>query len=48
MRAQLAMELVRDYGLTMAETARQLSVTTSAISKIFIRNKVREDELDRS
>ncbi len=40
-RAQLAMELVRDYGLTMAETARQLGVTTSAISKIFTRNKGR-------
>lgn len=38
-RAQLTMELVRDYGLTLAETARQLGVSTSAISKVFIRNR---------
>lgn len=38
-RAKLAMELVRDYGLTLAETARQLGVSTSAISRIFERNK---------
>ena len=38
-RAQLSMELVRDYGLTLAETARQLGVSTSAISRIFERNK---------
>jgi putative transposase len=37
-RAKLAMEFVRDYGLTLAETARQLGVSTSAISKIFERN----------
>ena len=36
-RAQLALKLVEDYGLTMAETARQLGVSTSAISKIFER-----------
>jgi len=41
-RVQLSMELVKNYGLTlaeMAETARQLGVSTSAISKIFVRNK---------
>lgn len=38
-RMRLAHELVKEYGLTLAETARQLGVTTSAISKIFIRNK---------
>ncbi len=38
-RVQLAMELVRGYGLTLAETARQLGVSTSAISKIFNRSK---------
>jgi putative transposase len=36
-RRQLAMELVTYYGLTLAETARQLGVSTSAISKIFTR-----------
>lgn len=38
-RTQLAKELVDNIGLTMAETARQLGVTTSAISRIFERNK---------
>ena len=38
-RAKLAKDLVEDYGLTLAETARQLGVSTSAISKIFARNK---------
>ena len=37
LRAQLAKELVEKPGLTMAETARQLGVTTSAISRIFER-----------
>ena len=39
LRGQLAKELVENLGLTMAETARQLGVTTSAISRIFERNK---------
>ena len=38
-RAKLAKDLVEDYGLTLAETARQVGVSTSAISKIFARNK---------
>jgi len=38
LRAQLAKELVQDIGLTMAETARQLGVTTSAVSRMFERN----------
>ena len=38
-RAQPAKELVEDYGLTLAETARQVGVPTSAISKVFARNK---------
>ena len=38
-RAYLARLLTKDYGLTLAETARQLGVTTSAISKIFSRNE---------
>ncbi|MBN2062756.1 MAG: transposase [Deltaproteobacteria bacterium] len=37
-RARLALKLVRDRGLTMAETARQLGVCTSAISRILERN----------
>ena len=39
LRAQLAKERVEKLGLTMAETARQLGVTTSAISRIFERTK---------
>jgi putative transposase len=39
LRVQLAKDLVENHGLTMAETARQLGVTTSAISRIFERNK---------
>ena len=39
LRAQLAKELVEKLGLTMAETARQLGVITSAISRIFERTK---------
>jgi len=38
LRARLALELVREYGLTLAETARQLGVSTSAVSQILIRN----------
>ena len=38
-RAYLARLLPKYYGLTLAETARQLGVTTSAVSKIFSRNK---------
>ena len=34
-RARIAIELVKKYGLTSAEVARQLGVTTSAISKIM-------------
>ena len=37
-RIKLAIELVTDHGLTLAETARQLGVSTSAISKILSRN----------
>jgi DNA-directed RNA polymerase specialized sigma subunit len=37
-RAQLAIELTEGYGLTLAEAGRQLGVSTSAISRIFIRN----------
>ncbi|MBW2143702.1 MAG: transposase [Deltaproteobacteria bacterium] len=36
-RAQLAVDLVENFGLTFAETGRQLGVSTSAISKIFMR-----------
>ena len=37
-RSYLARLLPRYYGLTLAETARQLGVTTSAVSKIFSRH----------
>lgn len=40
-RSQLADRLVEEYGLPLAETARQLGVSTSAISKVLQR-KVRE------
>ena len=36
--AQLAIELTEGYGLTLAEAGRQLGVSTSAISKIYMRN----------
>jgi putative transposase len=38
-RARLALNLVESYGLSLAEAGRQLGVSTSAISKIFVRNK---------
>jgi putative transposase len=37
LRVRLATELVAEHGLTLAETARQLGVSTSAISKILMR-----------
>jgi REP element-mobilizing transposase RayT len=37
LRAQLALDLVENYGLSLAEAGRQLGVSTSAISKIFTR-----------
>ena len=36
-RSDLAYQLVTEYGATLAETGRQLGVSTSAISKIFKR-----------
>ena len=38
-RSELALLLVKKLGLTMAESARQLGVCTSAITKIITRNK---------
>ena len=38
-RKHLAMELVEGYGLTLAEVARHLGVSTSAISRIFERKR---------
>jgi hypothetical protein len=46
MRARLAKELVEGFGLTMAEKARQLGVTTSGISRILEKNKL-ESSLSR-
>lgn len=37
LRTRLAMDLISEYGLTLAESARQLGVSTSAISKMFMR-----------
>ena len=39
LRADLAMKLVHEFGLSLAETARQLGLSTSAIAQILRRNK---------
>ena len=36
-RLQITYQLVQDYGIPLAEVARQLGVSTSAISKAIIR-----------
>jgi hypothetical protein len=36
-RSDLAYQLITEYGMTLAETGRQLGVSTSAISKILKR-----------
>jgi len=38
-RAKLAIQLVEDKGISMAEAGRQLGVSTSAISKIIARDQ---------
>ena len=38
LRAFLAIQLVNDLGLPLAESARQLGVTTSAVAKILRRH----------
>jgi hypothetical protein len=38
-RSDLALQLVREFGLTLSESARQLGVCTSAIAKIIKRQK---------
>jgi predicted transcriptional regulator len=37
-RKTLAVKLVNEYGLTLAEIARQLGVSTSATAKIIYKN----------
>lgn len=37
-RSHLAVTMVREYGLSLAETARQLGVSTAGISKILMRD----------
>ena len=39
LRAHLAMKLVHELGLSLAETARQLNLSTSAVAQILRRNK---------
>jgi hypothetical protein len=39
LRANLAMKLVQELGLSLAETARQLGLSTSAVAQILRRNK---------
>jgi len=39
LRAYLAMKLVHEIGLSLAKTARQLGLSTSAIAQIMKRNK---------
>jgi DNA-binding MarR family transcriptional regulator len=38
LRARIAFQLVEQYGLPLAEVARQLGVTTSAVSKAITRS----------
>ena len=38
-RSNLAISLVEEYGISFAETARQLGVSTSAVSKIIRRTE---------
>ncbi|MFC1817074.1 helix-turn-helix domain-containing protein [Thermodesulfobacteriota bacterium] len=38
-RAALAIQLVKEYGLSLAEAARQLGISTSAIAKVISRTK---------
>ena len=38
-RTTLAIQLVKKYGLSLAETARQLGVSTSAVAKAIGRNQ---------
>ena len=37
-RAEIAGKLVEDYGLTLAEVARQVGISTSGVSKLFSRS----------
>jgi len=39
LRSDLAVTLIREFGLSLAETARQLGISTSAVSKLLSRNK---------
>lgn len=41
-RSNLAISLVKEYGISFAETARQLGVSTSAVSKIIRRTENRK------
>ncbi|MFH1722281.1 MAG: hypothetical protein ABH950_06735, partial [Candidatus Altiarchaeota archaeon] len=36
-RLRIARQLVKDFGLSLAEVARQLGVSTSAVSKMLVR-----------
>jgi predicted HTH domain antitoxin len=40
-RAQLAVLLVKEHGVSLTECARQLGLTTSAIAKILVRFKTK-------
>jgi hypothetical protein len=41
LRAELAWKMQEEFGLPMAEIARQLGVSTSAIAKIFIKPRAK-------
>lgn len=41
-RSELASQLIKDFGLPLAEVARQLGVSTSAISKILTRSREKQ------
>lgn len=38
-RAEIARRLVENYGLAMAEVARQVGISTSGVSRLLNRNK---------
>jgi putative transposase len=39
LRREIALKLVNEYGISLAETARQLGISTSAVAQILRREK---------
>jgi len=40
LRKAIALKLIREYGVSMAETARWLGISTSGVAQIIRRNKI--------